>query len=298
MNFYRQMVEFGARFGGAEFLGCCVAAVTFTGDGSDVAGWDLAPFADGEHLLGEDVLRFLSGFQCVILQHWSRGVYRRLKEAGVKTVLLWAAIEAIEGGDWIGRDQGQKDLREMLTGFRILGTDGGWVNVYGGTGKIAWAVDMMAEGLVDRVVGLLQKVGFADGFFLDSVMRYSYFGSAWNKPSTQDRLGVWRAMVKGIRSDIGGILWGNTVGPVSEAERLGLDIDFCEHFFYGRESVVEAVGGLYSGMAVWTGRSSWGVADGRWGYFSHGIGMRGLNRVWVCCGWTGQKRFDVRGVWR
>jgi hypothetical protein len=208
---------------------------------------------------------------------------------------LWAAIEAIENGDWAGRDETQKRLREYLWLYRLVGTNSLPVNFYEGqSGKVAWAVDMYDVGTYAyEVANRMLAADFGNGFFIDSTTRWSYFGTATNPPPLQDRTEAWKTLVKQLRQRSGIVLWGNTVGP---AEMFyGLDVEFAEQYFYERE-IEQAVAVARAGLCINTQRSSWASAPERWKYLAHGMSLTGIRDVWVCTAWTGQQRFLP--VWR
>ena len=294
MGFYKNLVTLGSRFDYPRLHKVCIAAVTYTGDGSDVESWNMAPFKDGTQYFGRQALEFLCGHEVVVLQHWSRGVAAALRARGVK-VLLWAAIEAIEPNDWQGRDSGQKVIREWLWRYMLLGTDGLPVNVYDGTARTAWATDISGRMWqdVDALVEMMLARDFADGFFIDSMMEYSYFGTAKHAPAQQYRTPFWQALVKGLRRRVGIMLWGNTVGP--DPLPYGLDMQFAEQYFYGQD-VDGAVRNLRADVCLNPQRTSWGTATERWTYLAHGAAMGGVRDVWVCTAWTGQHKFIP--VWR
>lgn len=174
MSFAALVYRMIQQFGYPKLRRVCVAAITFDRDNSlDISKWDMAPYADGTHYLGEDVVSFLRRHDLVILQHWMPAeaiVY--LKSLGLK-VLLWCEIEAVQGNPWRGCTDEQRKQRETIWRHLLVGTDGVYVDIYEGIRREnpAWAVNMLSPTLVDNLREMFQSFAHlgASGYFIDSM---------------------------------------------------------------------------------------------------------------------------------
>lgn len=285
------------QFGYPKLRRVCVAAITFDRTAPlDLSKWDMCPFADGTHYVGEQVTDYLRTFEVVILQHWmpAEGI-AYLRSLGLK-VLLWFEIEAVQGRSWAGAIDEQKEQRQTVLRHLLLGADGAPINVYEKlpSKTPALAVDMLSPALLPDLASLFESVTHlgASGAFLDSMVALSYWGTATNAPDRQDRSQVWPLIVPMAR--VLGTVWGNTV-QASAPRQWGLDVMFAEHFFYYNSEIDQAVQAAHAGLCVCPARSDWTQSSTRWKYLSHGLALRGVSDLWVTTAWTGQ--FHIEPCW-
>lgn len=272
-----------------------ISAMTFDPvDPLEVRSYSME-FANGEEIpkyLAERRVRMLA------LTHWGRRpIVEYLQRAGSK-VLLWGSVEAInEQPYWIAPPEFFR-MWDYLRARLLVGTDGLPVNVYYPDEPGTVIVDMLSKGLVDGLVPLMveaRRALGADGWFLDSMMDFDFFGRAPNAPPPRYRGDVISYLVAELRrQDPGAILWGNTVVAQSRGWR-GFDVCFAEQFFHANPAVEDAALKLHDGLCLNVQRSSWLAAPGRrWKYLAHAAAMAEVRDLWVC---TAQWRDRVDPVW-